>query len=108
MTQTSRARNKEKEHSEPRKTQGSDYEFEIRFVPLPPAQRESYFEAMRLLNEMILQAVELSQVNNGDGSPLLNQPSDARQQATDETFLITQMMTPLLAVFSFMCAWAGG
>lgn len=43
---------------------GSDYEFELKFIPCPPEQRESYWQAMKILNEMIVKAIELSQVNN--------------------------------------------
>lgn len=63
-------------------------------MPLPAAQRESYWEAMRLLNELLLQAIELSKVNNGNplqtgDEPVFNQPSDVHQQAEDETLLMT-------------------
>ena len=54
-----------------KKVRGSDFEFELKFIPCPPEQRESYWQAMRILNEMILRAIaeneqqEPLQVNNG-------------------------------------------
>ena len=51
-----------------RKTTGSDYEFEISFVPLPDEKRAEWQMAMELLTEIILKAIaeheELLQVNN--------------------------------------------
>lgn len=40
-----------------RKTTDSD-ELELRFVECPPEQRESYWQAMRILHKYLMQAVE--------------------------------------------------
>jgi hypothetical protein len=71
-----------------KKVCGSDFEFELKFIPCPPEQRESYWQAMRILNEMILRAIaeqqlalsdqlleEPSQVNNGTEPVKPQEPS---------------------------------
>ena len=56
-----------------KKVRGSDFEFELKFIPCPPEQRESYWQAMRILNEMILRAIEEQQSAISD--QLLEEPS---------------------------------
>ena len=44
-----------------REVEGEGYKFGIRYVPCPPEQVEAYWLGMRILNRMLLDAIEMMQ-----------------------------------------------